>query len=90
MSYKSETWCLKENEVALLRKVKKSMVQVMCSVKLVHKRNTEELIDMLGLKKPADKLERANGIWWYGHVLTQPEEDILMKAMVHEMDGKHN
>ena len=26
---------------------------------------------------------------WYGHVLRQPEEDILMQAMVHKVDGKH-
>ena len=62
----------------------------MCSVKLVDKRNTEELMDMLGLKEAANKLARANGVRWYGHVLRQPEEDdkdddhetTLMKAMV--------
>ena len=26
---------------------------------------------------------------WYGHVLRQLEKDVLMKAMVHEVDGKH-
>ena len=61
----------------------------MCSVKLVDKRNTEELMDMLRLKKPADKLARTNGVRWYGHVLRQPEEDTLMKAMVHKVDEKH-
>ena len=35
---------------------------VMCSVKLVDKRNTEELMGMLGLKKAADKLAKANGV----------------------------
>ena len=25
---------------------------------------------------------------WYGYVLRRSEEDVLMKAMVHEMDGK--
>ena len=45
-------------------------------------------MDILGLKEAADKLAKANGMKWYGHVLRQPEEDILMKAMVHEVDGK--
>ena len=45
-------------------------------------------MDMLGLKEAADKLERANGIRWYDHVLRRPEKDDLMKAMVHEVDGK--
>ena len=43
---------------------------------------------MLGLKKAADQLARENGVRWYGYVLRQPEEDVLMKAMVYKMDGK--
>ena len=54
----------------------------MCHVKLVDKRNTEKL--MLGLKKAADKLARANDVRWYGHILR-----FLIKAMAHEVDGKH-
>ena len=65
------------------------MVRAMCGVKLVDKRNTVELMDMLGLKETADKLARANGMRWYGYVLRQPEEDVLTKAMVHKVDGKH-
>ena len=60
----------------------------MCSVKLVDQRNTEKLMDMLGLKEALDKLARANGMRWYGHVLRQPEKDVLMKVMVHEVDEK--
>ena len=60
--YKSEIWCLKENEVAILRRAERFMVRAMCSVKLVDKLNTVELMDMLGLKEAADKLARANGV----------------------------
>ena len=66
MLYGSETSCLRENEVANLRRAQKSMVRVMYSVKLVDKRNTEELMDMLGLKEAIDKLARINGVRWYG------------------------
>ena len=61
----------------------------MCSVKLMDKRNTDNLMDMLGLKEATDKLAKMNGMSWYGHVLRQPEEDVLIKVMVHEVDGKH-
>ena len=88
MLYESETWCLTENKLVILRTAERSMVRAMCGVKLVDKRNTEELMDMLGLKKAVDKLARANGVRWYGHVMRQPEEDILMKAIVHKVDGK--
>ena len=89
MLYGSKTWCLRENEVAILRRAERFMVRAMCGVKLVDKRNAVELMDMLGLKEAADKLAKANGVRWYGYVLIQPEEDVLMKAMVHEVDGKH-
>ena len=55
-------WCLKENKVAIMRRAERSMVRAMCGVKLVHKRNTVELLDMLGLKEAADELARANGV----------------------------
>ena len=83
-----ETWCLRDSEVAISRKAERPMVRAMCGVKLVDKRNIVELMDMLGLKEAADKLARANAMRWYGHVLRRPEEDVLIKAMVHEVDGK--
>ena len=88
MLYGSETWCLKENEMAILRRAERFMVRAMCGVKLVNKRNTVELMDMLGLKEAADKLARTKDVRWYGHVLRRPEEDVLMKRMVHEVEGK--
>ena len=83
MSYGSKTLCLRENEIAIL-KAERFMVRVMCSEKLVDKKNTENLMDMLGLKEAASKLVEANGMRWYGQVLRRPEEDVLIKAMVHE------
>ena len=80
MLYGSKTGCLRENEIAILKKAERYIVKVMCSVKLVDKRNTEELMDMLVLKEAADPLERVNGVRWYS--------DVLIKAMVHVVDGK--
>ena len=61
MLYGSEMYCLRENKAAILRRAERSMVRVMCGVKLEDKRNTEELMDMLGLKEAANNLARANG-----------------------------
>ena len=74
-SYGSKTWYVRENEAAILRTAKRSMVRGMCGV---------NLMDMLGLKEAAHKLARANGVRWYGHVLRRPEQDVLMKAMVYK------
>ena len=70
--------CLRENEVAILRRAERFMARAMCGVKLVDKRNTVKLMDMLGLKEAANKLARANGVRWYGHDLRRPEEYVLM------------
>ena len=59
MLYGTKTWRLRENEVTILRRAERSMVRGM-GVQLVHKRNTEELMDMLELKEAAEKLAKAN------------------------------
>ena len=56
MLYGSETRCLKENEMAHLRRT----VKAMCGVKLTEKRNSQELMSLLGLKDTLDGLARAS------------------------------
>ena len=51
MLRESETWCLRENEMVILRRTERAMVRSMCGVKLVDRKNTEELMKMLGLKE---------------------------------------
>ena len=88
MLYRGKTWCLKKNKVAIMRRAKISMIRAMCDVKSVDKKNIEELMDILGLKESADKLARTNRVRWYRYVLRRPKEDVLMKAMVYEVNGK--
>ena len=49
MLYGSETWCLRENEMAILRRTERAM----CGAKLMEKKRTEDLMEMLGLKETA-------------------------------------
>ena len=72
--YGSETWCLKENEKAILRRTERAMVRAMCGQKVVDRKMTEEQMDMLGLKETIDRLATANGVRWYGHVLWRDDE----------------
>ena len=37
--YGSETWCLEENEMAILRKTKKAMIRATSKVRLIEKRS---------------------------------------------------
>ena len=48
MLYGSETWCFRKSEIAILRRTERAMVRSMCGVKLVDRKNMEELMAMLG------------------------------------------
>jgi len=73
----SETWCLREKELAILRRTERVMIRVMCSVKLKDRRNTEELMAMLGLHESLDRMAKASGTRWYGPVLRREDNNVL-------------
>ena len=62
MLYGSETWCLRETEMAILRKTERAMVRSMCGVKLVDRKKMEDLMEMLSLKEMLDRMAKANGV----------------------------
>ena len=88
MLYGSETWCLRESEMAILRRTERAMVRSMCGVKLVDRKNAEELMEMLGLKKTLDRMAKANGVRRYGHVIRREDDNVLKKAMMMEVNGQ--
>ena len=59
MLYGSETWCLMENEMAILRRTKIAMMRAMCGVKIIEKRKSQEVMSLLGFKDTLDGLSRA-------------------------------
>ena len=87
MLYGSETWCLRENQMAILR-TERAMVRSMCGVKLVDRKKMEDLMEMLGLKEALDRMAKVNEVKWYGHVTRRNDDNILKKAMIMEVNGK--
>jgi len=63
MLYGSET-CLRENEMAILGMTGRAMVRAMCGAKLMEKKRTEDLMEMLGLKETAVQRAKSNGVRW--------------------------
>ena len=51
MLYGSEKWCFREKEMAILRRTERAMIRAVSGVKLLDQRNSEELMDMLDIKK---------------------------------------
>ena len=88
--YGSETWCLKENEKAILRRTERAMVRAMCGQKVVDRKTTKEQMDMLGLKETIDRLAIANGVRWYGHVLRRDDNSVLRVALNLEVSGRES
>ena len=83
MLYGSETWCLRENEMAISRN-KKDMMRAMCGVKIIEKRS-HKLMSLLGLEDTLNGLARASGVGWCGHVLRRSNGDVLRRALDFEV-----
>ena len=67
MLYASETWCWRDIDMAVLRRAARAMVRAMCGVKLVNRKNNEELMEILGLKE-TDEMAEVNAVRWYGQL----------------------
>ena len=62
MLYGSETWYLRENKMAVLRRTERAMVRAMCAAKLMEKKTTENLMEMLGLNETVVQMAKVNGV----------------------------
>ena len=64
------------------------MVRAMCGVKMMDRKNTNELMDRLGLKETKNKMAKTNEVSWYVHVLRKEDCDVFQKALQSKLDGK--
>ena len=87
MLYGSEAWCLREKAMAILRRTERAMIRAMCGAKLLDRKNSEELMDMLGIKESLDRMAKASSMWWYGHVLGKKDENVIVKALIFEVSS---
>ena len=69
--------------MAILRRTNRAM----SGAKLMEKKRTEDLMEMLGLKETV-QMAKANGVRWYGHVLRRDDGYVLRKALGFEVRGK--
>ena len=84
MLYGSETWCLRENKMAILRRTEKAIMRAICGVEIIDKRRSQELVSLLGLKDTLDGLARASEVRWYGHVLRRALDFKVARRRGHE------
>ena len=56
--YGSETWCLRGNENAILKRTEKSMIRAMCGVKLIEKREWQRAYEIAWLGRNFEQKSR--------------------------------
>ena len=84
------TWCLGQNEIGILKRTESSMVRRMCGLKLMDKKLTNELMQLLDLNETIDQLARAHRVRWYGHVLRKDKNNFLRRAVDLRAKGHEN
>ena len=87
MLHGNEAWCLREKEMAILRRTERAMIRAMCGVKLLDRRDSEELMDMLGIKESLDRMTKASSMRWYDHVLRKEDKNVIVTALNFEVSG---
>ena len=53
----------------------------MCGLKLMDKKSTKDLMQMLDFNEEIDQLAKANSVHWYGHVLSKDKNMFLRWAI---------
>ena len=51
------------------------------------KEDSQDLMEVLGLKEAVVQMAKANGVRWYGHVLRRDDGYVLRKGLEFEMEG---
>ena len=64
------------------------MVRAMCGAKLMEKKRTKDLMEMLELKETKVQMAKVNGVRWYKHVLRKDDGHILRKVLEFEVKDK--
>ena len=63
-------------------------MRAMLGIKLIDRKNTKELMQILGITVLIERTLRAAAVRWCGHVLRREEDDILKEAMGFEVIEK--
>ena len=76
--------------MAVSGRTESAMLRSMCAVKLVDRKNNEELMKMLGLEEILDKMAKINGVLWHGQMVWRDDGNALRKALMLKVNGQRN
>ena len=78
----SESWCLNESEMRILRMTERSMVRAMCGVQHLDRKRSMDLNETM------DQLAMANDVSWYAYVLRREDGHVLRMALDFVVEGQ--
>ena len=67
--------------MGVFRRTEKAVVRAMCGAKLADRKNTEDIMALLGLNQIIDKMAKASGVRWLRHVLREEVGDVVRNAL---------
>ena len=85
--YGSETWPVKEEDLARLERNDMRMVRWMCNVTLKDRKSSEELRDRLGLVAIRDCVQRGR-LRWFGYVERMNDDNWVKKSREIAVEGR--
>ena len=68
-------------EIGIFQRTERAMAKSICGVKLIDRKSTKDLMQMLGLNETIDQLVKVNSVRWYGHVLRKDKNNFLIRAL---------
>ena len=87
MFYGSEIWYLGQKGIGILQRTERAMVGNMLGVKLMDKKSTKYLMEILDFIKTIDQLANANSVRWYGHVWRKDKNNFQRRALDCKVKG---
>ena len=88
MVYGGETWVMRKEEEGMLQRAERAMVRMMCGVKWRDRRNSKQLMQMVGLEEDIVTVVRRSRLRWYGHVLRRDAHVGIRRVLEFEVEGK--
>jgi len=88
MTYGSETWPVKAEDVRRLVMTERTMVRMMCGVRLAQRISSEDLYKRVGVEK-VEEVMRRDRLLWFGHVeRMDKEKNWVSKCRDREVEGQ--
>jgi len=87
MTYSTETWPMKNEDLNRLERAERMMVRHMCGVTLKNRKSSEELRNKLGVENISDVIRRGR-LRWFGHVERKEDSDWVKACQKIEISGE--